>query len=135
MSALDHGDVYAADLALGVDLHGLFFAIGADQEIRRKSCGLDEHFDPATTCGALQVPKHVAAGFAPVAGNPLALAGHVAGKVKLVAVAGAAQALLQVQPGVVDLVVCLAANALGGAVGELDRTVAGPCAAQSRKGT
>src|SRR6185436_498604 len=79
-SALNHRDVDAADLALGADLHGLFLAAGTDQEIRGKSRGLDEDFDPAAAGGALQVSEHVAAGFAPVAGNPLTLAGHVAGQ-------------------------------------------------------
>src|SRR5258708_24682703 len=41
---------------------------------------LDEHVDLAAARGALQIAEDVAAGFAPVAGNAVALARHVAGR-------------------------------------------------------
>ncbi len=77
-----------------------------------------EHLDLAAAGGTLQIAEDVAALLAPVAGDAVALAGDVAREVELVAVAGAVQVLLQAQPAGVDLVVGLAADVLGRAVGE-----------------
>src|SRR5882724_3265607 len=132
-SALDHRDIHTPDLALGVDLHGLLVTGGAQGEVGRKSVGFDEHFDLATAGGALQIAEDVAAGFGPVAGDSAALARHVAAQVELVAVAGAMQALLQAQAGTVDLVIGLAADALGRAVGQRNRSGAGPVAVEPCK--
>src|SRR5258708_2908067 len=87
---------------------------------------LDEHVDLAAARGALQIAEDVAAGFAPVAGNAVALARHVAGEIELVAVAGAMQVLLQAHARRVDFVVGLAADVLGGAVGKCDRARTAP---------
>src|SRR6266702_2405662 len=125
-SALRHRDVDAADLALGGDLHRLLGAVGAQRQIGGKTVGLDEHIDLATAGGALEIAEDVATGLAPIAGDAVALARHVAGEVELVAVAGAVQGLLQVEAGAANLVVCLAADALGGAVGQRHRASAGP---------
>jgi CobQ-like glutamine amidotransferase family enzyme len=60
--------------------------------------GLDEYVDLTAAGGALQTAENIAARFAPVAGNPVALARNIAAQVELVAVAGAAQVLLQPIP-------------------------------------
>ena len=83
---------------LEFDLHHLLAAVGAQVQVGGKSGGLDEHVDLAAAGGALQIAENVAALFAPVAGDALTLAGHVAGKIELVAVAGAMQVLLQAEP-------------------------------------
>src|ERR1700688_375355 len=132
-SALHHRDVHALDLALGADLDGLLVAIGLQGQAGGKSGGLDEPLDPATAGGALQTAVHIAAGFAPVARNPVALARDIAAQVEFVAVAGAMQALLEAEARAVDFVVGPAADALGGAVGESHRAVSGPGAAKAGK--
>src|SRR5437879_1398002 len=96
-SAPRHRDVDAADLALGVDLHRLLGAVGAQCQVGGEAVGLDEHVDLAAAGGALEVTEDVAAGLAPIAGDPVALTRDVAGEVQLVAVAGAVQGLLQVE--------------------------------------
>ena len=90
-SALHHRDVDAADLALGADLNRLLVAGGPQCQVGGKSRRLDEHVDLAAARGALQIAEDVAAGFAPVAGNAVALAGDVAAEIEFVAVAGAMQ--------------------------------------------
>src|SRR6478735_5189109 len=132
-SAPRHRYVDAADLALGGDLHHLLGAVGAQRQIGGKAVGLDEHLDLAATGGALQIAEDVAVGLAPIAGDALALAGHVAGEVELVAVGGAVQRLLETETGAGNLVVRLAADALGGAVGQRYRTRAGPRALKTCK--
>src|SRR5262249_31842485 len=97
--------------------------------------GLHEHLDLAAACGALQIAEHVAAGFAPTPGNPVAVAGHVARQIELVAVARAVQALLQPRAAAVDLVVCLAADALDRAIRQCDRASAGPCTVEASERT
>src|SRR5665213_2173330 len=104
--ALHHGDVDATDIALGADLHGLLVAVGPQGQVGGKSRSLDEHLDLAAARGALQVAENIPARLAPVAGNPVALAGDIAGEVEFVAVAGAAETLLQI--AALDLVVGLA---------------------------
>lgn len=81
--------------------------------------------------GALKVAEDVAVGLAPIAGDALALAGHVAGEVELVAVRRAVQRLLEAETGASDLVVGLAADALGRAVGERHGAGAGPRAVEA----
>src|SRR5690242_20085854 len=83
-SGLGHRDLDAADLALGVDLHGLLVAVGAQVEVGRKTRGLDKYLDLAAAGGALQIAEDVPALFAPVAGDALTLAGDVARQVELV---------------------------------------------------
>ena len=97
-SALHHRDGDAADLALGADLHGLLVAGGPQRQVGGKPRSLDEHVDLAAARRALQVAENIPAGLAPVAGNPVALAGHIAAEVEFVAVAGAMQVLLQAIP-------------------------------------
>src|ERR1700730_1988930 len=125
-SALHHRNVHASDLALGADQHGLLVAGGLQRQGGGKSGSLDEHVDPSAARGALKVAENIAAGFAPVAGNAVALARHIAAQVELVAVASAMQALLQAEARAVDLVVGLASDALGRSVGKRNRPVAGP---------
>src|SRR4029077_20959185 len=96
-SALRQRDVDAADLALGLDIHDLLGAVGAQVQRGGKTRSLDEHVDGAAAGGALQVAENVAALLAPVAGDAVALAGNVADEVELVAVAGAMQRLLQAE--------------------------------------
>jgi hypothetical protein len=125
-SGLRHRDLDAADFALGVDLHDLLVAGGPQIQIRCKSGSLDEQVDLATAGGALQIAENIPALLAPVAGDALALAGDVARQIEFLAVAGAVQILLQAEPAGVDPVVGLAADVLGGAVGERDRARAAP---------
>src|ERR1700731_3150225 len=125
-SALHHRNVHASDLALGADQHGLLVAGGLQRQGGGKSGSLDEHVDPSAARGALKVAENIAAGFAPVAGNAVALARHIAAQVELVAVASAMQALLQAEARAVDLVVGLASDALGRSVGKRNRAVASP---------
>jgi hypothetical protein len=132
-SALHHRDGHTPDLALGGDLHGLPVAGGRQRQVGGKSRSLDEDVDPSTARGALQIAEDIPAGFAPVAGNTVALAGDVAAQVEFVAVAGAMQILLQPKAITVDLVVGLAAEPLGGSVGKRNRSVAGPCAIKTCK--
>src|ERR1700742_652113 len=93
--ALRHRDADAADLALRLDLHDLFAAVGAQVQRGGEARSLDEHADLAIAGGALQIAEDVAALLAPAAGDTVALAGDIAGQVELVAVAGAVQRLLQ----------------------------------------
>jgi hypothetical protein len=134
-SALHHRDRHAPDLALGADLHGLLVAVGPQRQIGGKSGCLDKHVDLATARRALEIAENIPARLAPAAGNPVAIARDIAAQVELVAVAGAMQALLQTESGAVDLVVGLAANALGRSVGKSDGAVSGPCAAEAGKWT
>src|SRR5262245_15406627 len=131
--ALGHRDADAADLALGLDLHDLLGAGGAQVQRGGKAGGLDEHADLAAACGALQIAEDVAAFLAPIAGDALTLAGDVRGQVELVAVAGAMQRLLQAHARRGDLVVGLAADVLGSAVGQRDRAVTGPRTVEAGK--
>lgn len=133
LSGPGHRDLDAADFALGVDLDVLLVAIRPKIQVRGKSRGLDEHVDLATAGGALQIAKNVPALFAPVAGDPIALAGDIAGEIEFVAVAGAIQMLLQAKPVGVDLVVGFATDVFGGAIGECDRAGAGPVAVKARE--
>src|SRR3954469_15208165 len=94
-SALRHGDVDAADIALRADRDGLLVAARGQRQVCRKAGGFDEDLDLAAPCGALQVAEDIAAPFAPVAGDAVAIAGDIAAQVELVAVAGAMQVLLQ----------------------------------------
>ncbi len=132
-SGLRHRDLDAADFALGVDLHDLLVAIGLQIQVCGKSGRLDEHVDLAAACGALQVAEDIPALLAPVTGDALTLAGDVAGEIEFVAVAGAVQILLQAEPVGVDLVVGLATDVLGGAVGERDRAGAAPVSVKAGK--
>src|SRR5829696_6666307 len=120
-SGLGHRDLDAADFALGVDLYGLLVAGGLQIQVRGKSGSFDEQVDLAAAGGALQIAENIPALLAPVAGDAVTLAGDVARQVELVAVAGAVQILLEAEPVGVDPVVGLAADVLGGAVGERDR--------------
>ena len=52
----------------------LLVAVGAQGQVGGKARGLHEHLDLAAAGAALQGAEHVAAGFAPVAGNSVALA-------------------------------------------------------------
>src|SRR5262245_1414194 len=99
VSALRHRDVDAADLTLGGDLHRLLGAVGAQRQIGGEAVGLDEHLDLAAAGSALEIAEDVAVGLAPVAGDSLALARHVAGEVELVAVGRAVQSLLEAEAG------------------------------------
>ncbi|MGY3466060.1 hypothetical protein ACVW0I_002931 [Bradyrhizobium sp. LM6.11] len=98
-----------------------------------EAVGLDEHLDLAAAGGALQIAEDVAVGLAPIAGDALALARHVAGEVELVTVGRTVQRLLEAETGTGDLVVRLAADALGGAVGQRHRAGAGPRAFEACK--
>src|SRR5581483_4835357 len=71
--------------------------------------------------------------FAPVAGDAIAVGGDVAHQVELVAVARAVQLLLEVQAVRIDLVFGLAADVLGLAIRQRDRSSAGPCAVEAGK--
>src|SRR6266581_5896289 len=113
-SGLRQRDVDAADFTLGTDLDDLLGAVGPQVQVGGKSGRFDEHVDLSAACGALQIAEDVAALLAPVAGDPVTLAGDVAGKIEFVAVAGAVQVLLQTHPGRVDLVVGLAADVFRG---------------------
>src|SRR5687768_7693362 len=115
-------------------MHGLLVAGGLQIQVGCKSGSLDEHVDLAAARGALQIAEYIAALLAPVAGDAFALAGDVARQVKFVAVAGAVQILLQAKPVGVDLVVGLAADVLGGAVGERDRARAAPVSVKAGEG-
>ena len=130
---LRHRDLDAADFALGVDLYVLLVAVGPQIQVGGKSGSLDEHVDLAAAGSALQIAEDIPALFAPVAGDALTLAGDVARQVEFVAVAGAVQVLLQAEPVGVDLVVGLAADVLGGAVGERDRARAAPVSVKAGK--
>ena len=131
--ALHHRNGHASDLALGADLHRLLVAVGPQRQVGGKSGSLDEHLDLAAARGALQIAENIAAGFAPVAGNPVALARDIAAQVEFVAIAGAMESLLQTQSGAVDLVVGLAADALGRSVGKSHGAVSGPCSVETGK--
>src|SRR5258705_10916630 len=133
LATLRHRDIDGSDLALGVDLHGLLVAGGPQRQIGGKSRSLDEHLDLATAGRALQIAENIPAGFAPVAGNAVALAGDIAAQVEFIAIAGAMEILLETKSGAVDLVVGLAADALGCSVGKCDRSVAGPCSLKTGK--
>ncbi len=133
--ALRHRDIHASDLALGADLHGLAVAAGPQGQVGGKPRGLDEYFDLAAAGCALQVAENIPARLAPVAGDAVALAGHIAAQVELVAVAGAMQILLQAQSAAVDLVIGLASDALGRSVGKRNGSVAGPRSVETDKWT
>src|SRR5215213_5473593 len=132
-SGLGHRDLDAADFALGVDLHGLLVAGGPQIQVRGKSGSLDKDIDLAAAGGALQIAENIPALLAPVAGDAFALAGDVARQVEFVAVAGAVQILLQAEPVGVDLVVGLAADVLGAAVGKHDCARAAPVSVKAGK--
>src|SRR6185312_17338537 len=100
---------------------------GAERQVGGKAVGFDEDVDLTAAGSALQVAEDVAAGFAPVAGDTLAIRRHVAGQVELVAVARAVQFLLEAHACAADLITGLAADVLGRAVGERNRSSAGPC--------
>src|SRR5512140_3459474 len=68
--ALHHRNVHASDFALGADLNGLFVAGGRQRQVGGKSRSLDEYLDASTARGALEIAEYVAAGFAPIPGNP-----------------------------------------------------------------
>src|SRR5882762_6715904 len=125
LAALRHRDIDGSDLALGVDLHGLHAG--------GKSRSLDEHLDLATARRALQIAEKIPARFAPVAVNAVTLARNVGTQVEFVAVAGAAESLLQTQSGAVDIVGGLASDALGCSVGKRDCAVAGPRSVKTGK--
>src|SRR5438132_6905951 len=132
-SGLRHRDLDAADFALGVDLHDLLVAGGPQIQVRRKSGSLDEQVDLAAAGGALQIAEDIPALLAPVAGDAVTLAGDVAGEIEFIAVAGAVQILLQAEPAGVDLVVGLAADVLGGAVGKRNSARAAPVSVKAGK--
>src|SRR5262249_14992684 len=79
------------------------------------------------------IAEDVTALLAPVAGDAVAVGSDVAGEVELVAVAGAMQLLLQAHTRATDLVIGLAANVFGRAVGERDGPAARPCAIKTYK--
>jgi hypothetical protein len=81
-AALRHRDIHAPDFALGADLHGLPVTAGAQRQAGGKSRSLDEHVDLSAAGRALQIAENIAAGFAPVAGNAVALARHIAAQVE-----------------------------------------------------
>src|SRR6266436_4142541 len=122
-----------SDLALGVDLHGLLVAGGSQRHAGGKSRSLDEHLDLAAARRALQIAEKVPARFGPVAVNAVTLARNVGTQVEFVAVAGAAESLLQTQSGAVDIVGGLASDALGCSVGKRDCAVAGPRSVKAGK--
>ena len=132
-SAPDHRDVDAPDLALGTDLHRLLVAGGPQRQVGRESGSLDEYLDLAAARRALKIAENVAAGFAPAAGNAVALAGHVAAQVEFVAIAGAMKTLLQAKPAAIDLVIGPASNLFRRAVGKRHGPVSGPRAAKTGK--
>jgi hypothetical protein len=132
-SGLGHRDLDAADFALGVDLYILLVAVGPQIQVCGKSGSLDEHVDLAAAGSALQIAEDIPALFAPVAGDTVTLAGDVAGEVEFVAVAGAVQILLQAEPVGVDLVVGLATDVLGAAIGKHDRARAAPVSVKAGK--
>src|SRR5260370_35449772 len=103
LAALRHRDIDGSDLALGVDLHGLFVAGGSQRHAGGKSRSLDEHLDLATARGALQIAEKIPAPFAPVAENPVTLARNVGTHIEFVAVPGPAESLLQTQSGGVSI--------------------------------
>jgi len=133
LAALRHRDIDGSDLALGVDLHGLLAAGGSQRHAGGKSRSLDEHLDLATARRALQIAEKIPARFAPVAVNAVTLARNVGTQVEFVAVAGAAESLLQTQSGAVDIVGGLASDALGCSVGKRDCAVAGPRSVKTGK--
>src|SRR6266702_4545017 len=135
LAALRHRDIDGSDLALGVDLHGLLVAGGSQRHAGGKSRSLDEHLDLATARRALQIAEKIPARFAPVALNAVTLARNVGTQVEFVAVAGAAESLLQTQSGAVDIVAGLASDALGCSVGKRDCAVAGFNGSWSGNGT
>ena len=67
----------------------LLVAGGLQRQVSGKSRSLDEHVDLAAARRALQVAENIPALFAPVAGNAVTVARHIAAEVELVAVAGA----------------------------------------------
>src|SRR5712672_733122 len=133
LAALRHRDIDGSDLALGVDLHGLLAAGGSQRHAGGKSRSLDEHLDLAAARRALQIAEKTPARFAPVAGNAVTLARNLGTQVEFVAVAGAAESLLQTQSGAVDIVAGLASDALGCSVGKRDCAVAGPRSVKTGK--
>ena len=60
-SALDEGDVDAANFALRVDRDGLLVAVRAHRQIGGEAGRLDENIDPTVAGAALQVAVDVAA--------------------------------------------------------------------------
>src|SRR4051794_24833530 len=72
-SALRHGDVDPADVALGADRDGLLVAARGQRQICGKAGGLDEHLDLAAARGALQVAENVAAALAPIPRDAVAI--------------------------------------------------------------
>ena len=131
--ALHHRNVHASDFALGADLNGLFVAGGLQGQVGGKSRSLDEYLDLATARRALQIAEKIPARFAPVAVNAVTLARNVGTQVEFVAVAGAAESLLQTQSGAVDIVAGPASDALGFSVGKRDCAVAGPRSVKTGK--
>ena len=91
-------------------MYRLLVAGGFQRQVGGKSRGLDEHLDLAAAGGALEIAEDVAAFFAPVAGDAVAVARDLAAQIAFVAVAGAMQILLQAQSVAVDLVVGFAAR-------------------------
>ena len=114
-------------------MHRLLVAGGSQRQVGGKSRRLDEHLDLAAARGTLQIAENIPASLAPVAGDAVALAGDIAAQVEFVAVAGAMKVLLQTEAAAIDLVVGLAADALGRSVGQRNRPVAGPCPVETGK--
>src|ERR1700716_1991931 len=97
-----HVDRYASNLTLRADRDRLLVASRRQVQGRGETRGLDEDLDLAAAGPALQVAIDVAAGFAPGADNAVALRGHIAAEIEFVAVAGAAQGLLQATAAAID---------------------------------
>src|ERR1700736_634656 len=113
-----HVDRHASNFALRIDRYRLPVAARGQGQGRGKSCGLDEYVDPAAAGLALQIAIDIAARFAPRTGDAVALTDHVAAEIEFVAVACAAQALLQAASTAIDFVIGPAANAFGRSVRE-----------------
>jgi hypothetical protein len=87
------------DLALRGDVDGLPVAARDQGKIGGEAGGIDSYRDPAAGRAPFETAAYSARAFGPGTGNPASRAGHIAAEFELVAVARAAQRLLQVRVG------------------------------------
>src|SRR5262249_51517637 len=128
-------DVQSAQIGvLRAHYNALLATANLEAEFCREGFAVDQDAEFAVAATALERAVHVARGLAPDAADAAAAAPDVGRQLELVAVAGAAQALLQGQAVRADGISCPAPDSFAAAVGNEDRSGATPVASEPGKG-